>query len=606
VLRGDIQGLRAIAVFGVIIFHINNKWAPGGFLGVDVFFAISGFLMTSIILVEKRSHSFKFVAFYLKRIKRIVPAYLFLLSCISLVMSMLLTENDFSHFKESLWASLTFSANYYYSTFGEYFAPSSIELPLLHLWSIAVEMQFYLLLPCLLIYVSDSRLKAILPVMIFTLLLYVGYQTFVLKEGGAMHFSFGARLPEFFIGSWVAMVSLGDKWRVGFANVMFFLGLVLIFGSLLFINEDLLTIAPFGLIACVGTMLVVASSKNKYGHLLLNPMLIWLGNISYSLYLWHWPVLASIRYYTGSYDLSLSLLFVFVFFTALGALASYYFFEQKKGGGLKGFKSVFVCSSFFVLILSCAIYANAIVVPQLPVSQTRYGDKERICHGKIVGDCFRGDTSSGRLFLLLGDSLGGQLNHFFDVVGNKSDFAIQVVTASSCVTIPGFNLKALPNWARKPCADQIKEGIAFTERAEVIFLAGAWEYHSKRVEFMDSLDIFFNKMSLQGKKVVLMSQPPIMDSDTQRMVRFNMLGLPAKATVKNRWESGNELIKAMSLKHSNVFYLDLSESKIFTTLPFYKDKLVYMDESHLNEIGSYYYGVEAVPHFKNLEGVVWE
>jgi len=145
--RNDIQGLRAIAVLAVIFFHVNKNYLPGGFVGVDMFFVISGFLIGSIIFRQKLARQFSFVEFYKARYRRIVPAYLAMVSIVSILAAILFVPKDFAFFWQSLKSTLYFSSNQYFSEFGDYFGPSSHELPLLHTWSLAIEMQFYLLLP---------------------------------------------------------------------------------------------------------------------------------------------------------------------------------------------------------------------------------------------------------------------------------------------------------------------------------------------------------------------------------------------------------------------------------------------------------------------------
>lgn len=124
-LRLDIQGLRAIAVLAVIIFHINKEWLPSGFIGVDIFFVISGFIISSIILNNKKK--FNFFDFYKKRINRIIPPYLLLLSICAIISTILLTHSDLKYFLESLKYTLYFNSNNYFSTFGDYFSPVSEE-----------------------------------------------------------------------------------------------------------------------------------------------------------------------------------------------------------------------------------------------------------------------------------------------------------------------------------------------------------------------------------------------------------------------------------------------------------------------------------------------
>ncbi|KXU38659.1 hypothetical protein AXE65_12705 [Ventosimonas gracilis] len=169
IYRNDIQGLRAIAVLAVIFFHVNKKYLPGGFVGVDMFFVISGFLVGGIILRQKLARQFSFIEFYKARCRRIVPAYFAMVSVVSIFAAILFIPKDFSFFWKSLKSTLYFASNQYFSGFGDYFGPKSYEMPLLHTWSLAVEMQFYLLLPLFLVVIPLRWVRKISLALIFIL-----------------------------------------------------------------------------------------------------------------------------------------------------------------------------------------------------------------------------------------------------------------------------------------------------------------------------------------------------------------------------------------------------------------------------------------------------
>ena len=144
--RNDIQGLRALSVLAVIVFHYDAQLLPGGFVGVDAFLVISGYLITQILLSKKRNFqglSYTLRQFYASRFKRIVPAYYVMLLLVSVISAVLFTKQDFGYYHSSLKDAFLFVSNQYFASFGDYFAPGSDELPLLHTWSLAVEMQFY-------------------------------------------------------------------------------------------------------------------------------------------------------------------------------------------------------------------------------------------------------------------------------------------------------------------------------------------------------------------------------------------------------------------------------------------------------------------------------
>ncbi|MCZ0925747.1 acyltransferase family protein [Vreelandella janggokensis] len=305
--RDDIQGLRALAVLAVIVFHIDSRWLPGGFIGVDIFLVISGYLITTIVLRQREQGSFSFLSFYASRIRRIVPAYMVFLSVTCLVMSVLLIPADFKSFKESLLSALYFNSNNYFANYNDYFAPESHELPLLHTWSLAIEMQFYLLLPAVLVIVPRRFLPWFLSA---TALLFMGYSAYQLAVGQSrsVYFSLEARIPEFLAGSLLAFGSFGASWARKTSNIMAALGLAMIIGSFWFITEN----APFpGLLAlpaCLGVVLLIAARNSICNKLLSNASIVKIGAFSYSLYLWHWLILSSLRYFFESYHLSLPII----------------------------------------------------------------------------------------------------------------------------------------------------------------------------------------------------------------------------------------------------------------------------------------------------------
>ncbi len=206
--RSDIQGLRAIAVLAVMLFHYNPAWLPGGFVGVDVFLVISGYLIVRILLQKKSQPDYRMAAtlryFYTSRIKRIAPAYFAMLVLVSLVTAILFVPQDLAVYKKGLSYAAWFHSNSYFAVFGDYFAPASYEQPLLHTWSLAVEIQFYLLAPFLILLLSRSSLKWVLALLCLGLTAVAQYRLSVLGVQQATYYSLYARLPEFFAGGLVA------------------------------------------------------------------------------------------------------------------------------------------------------------------------------------------------------------------------------------------------------------------------------------------------------------------------------------------------------------------------------------------------------------------
>ena len=241
--RPDIDGLRAIAVISVIFYHadqtINNfRILPGGFVGVDIFFVISGFLITSIILKElNETGTFSFLHFYERRCKRIIPVLLFVFITTFPFVWLYFIPSSFIDFAKSLFSSLFFFSNYFFYFSGElYDAENSLLKPLLHTWSLSIEEQFYIIFP-LIFYISFKFLKSHLTkVFIFFLLtsVFIMIVTFDKNESLAF-FSFFSRFWELIIGCLVAILSFKKKEiNKTLSNIYSLIGLILIFYSIFF------------------------------------------------------------------------------------------------------------------------------------------------------------------------------------------------------------------------------------------------------------------------------------------------------------------------------------------------------------------------------------
>jgi peptidoglycan/LPS O-acetylase OafA/YrhL len=595
--RDDIQGLRAIAVLAVIVFHLNKEWLPGGFTGVDIFLVISGFLITSIILRQQRDGSFLYSSFYISRIRRIVPAYLALLAVTTFCMAVLLTPNDFVTYEKSLVAASYFGSNHFFANQSDYFAPAAHELPLLHTWSLAVEMQFYLLLPLLLKLLPRRFSGAFLTVLIAALVAHSSYRL-ALGERQAEYFSLTSRVHEFLIGSLVAISPASRDWPGRGSNLAATAGLLLIVGGFFFISEETPFPGLLSLVPCLGSALVIAAgSRSVVGQWLTNPLLVLVGALSYSLYLWHWPILAAIRYFLEAYALPPAAVLAFVVLTLTLSYGSYRYVELPFRGrsAPSGFRSVALLVTAVSLIGLANIVGPRLVDP-LPAELTRYARDEEICHGRVIGDCIRGERSADREILLIGDSHGAQLNLFADVVGQSLHARIRVLTASSCVPIDDFDVDRPVEWARAPCLRQIEVTRTYIPLARGLIVAGMWQYHFKSEKFLQALDRFLDDAAKRNQSVVVLAQVPMLESNVVRRFRFEQLGLPQSRVERHpEWRAANQRIRDLVARHPLATFFDATEDPLFRDAPFEDGVLLYHDSHHLNEVGSRRYAEVASP-----------
>lgn len=598
--RLDVQGLRAIAVLAVIAFHASNNFLSAGFLGVDVFFVISGYIITSLIV--EAGTSFKWRYFYMGRVKRIVPAYVFMLLIVSIFSSFLFIPSDFLFFKQSLYSALLFYSNNYFSHFGSYFAPGSHELPLLHTWSLAIEMQFYLFFP-LLIWLTPRRcLTLLISVLCVGLFILAEWRLQVQVSQREVYYSLLARIPEFLMGALVAVAGAGRELSDRRSAVLGGVGFIVLVWCFINTNSKSFPgLAAF--LPCFATALVLISRSGPVSSLLSHRILVWLGAVSYSLYLWHWPILALMRYYLGSYELPLLWLFWFLFLTIAISWFSYRFVESPARSSVGIFNQaarVWLLGVACTFVFVCALVLNKSVEKPLSESMTRYAPLSEICHGQIVGDCIRGEKNSEANILVLGDSHAAQLNEFFDVAGKADNFSARVITASNCVPLPKFDVERIPDYSRTGCRSQIAEVSKYVDTASTIVVAGMWQWQAQSEQFMQALSSFLDYTSERNIRVIVFAQIPMFDNSVMRVRRFAALGIPITITKNKEWEADNDKVLALVQRYQSVEFFNLSHSDFFKNAPFRDGELIYQDSHHLNEIGSRSFGLFSAAALKVL------
>jgi peptidoglycan/LPS O-acetylase OafA/YrhL len=305
VYRPEIDGLRAIAVLPVIFFHAGFDFFSGGFVGVDIFFVISGYLITSILLRDLEEGQFSIVRFYERRVKRILPALFFVILCCLPIAWFLMLPDELQSFGQSLMAVSTFTSNIYFWRTTNYFKPSAEYLPLIHTWSLGVEEQFYVFFPLVLSLfwrIGKRNLGLLLGAAVVA--------SFLLSEWGWRHaplgnfFNLPTRAWELLAGSLLcfyptSVASLSGRPQV--KGVLASAGLILIVYSVFFLNHDTPFPSVYALYPVLGAMLIIGFSgrDNFAGKLLASRPLVGVGLVSYSAYLWHQPLVAFARLRMG-------------------------------------------------------------------------------------------------------------------------------------------------------------------------------------------------------------------------------------------------------------------------------------------------------------------
>ena len=437
--RPEIDGLRAIAVLPVLFFHANLPFFTGGFVGVDVFFVISGYLITSIILTELNAQNFSLISFYERRIRRVFPAlYLVVLTSIPFAWWFLLPK-DMQNFAESVVSIPLFLSNFLFESQSGYFDPGVETKPLIHTWSLAVEEQYYLLFPALMIFFqrySTTRQVVILTMLCMLSLLLAEWG--VANAPSDAYFLLPARMWELLAGA-IAAFYLTQK-GAPFANEpLSVLGMLLIFVGVFAFDSD----TPFpGLSAALpvfGTVLVImfCSTGLIVHSLLSNRVLVGIGLISYSLYVWHQPVLAFAKYqYFDEMSIPISLALLGLSF-ALSLLSWRYVERPFRNRARLSRRFVFTSAFLFsVLLVSLGLFGTLKkgdlyrFSPEVMQISTPPGGI--LCPFDDDGKCVLGDKQERPSVLIIGDSHVSVLQQNLDRSLKGLGVSAVVFTSSWC------------------------------------------------------------------------------------------------------------------------------------------------------------------------------
>ena len=502
--RPDIDGLRAVAVLAVVLHHLSAPLLPGGYVGVDVFFVISGYLITRIISREMEEGNFTFARFYERRARRIFPA-LFAVLAISVVAGYaLLLPSDMTATLRGALGTVFFASNVvFWRDFKEgYFAATDAALnPLLHTWSLAVEEQFYVFFPVLLLACYRwTRRYIVFVLTACALVSLAGAALLVHSKSVAVFFLSPFRAWELLVGALLAVGAVPPLRSRVLREALAGAGLVAIAVACVVYDDKTTFPGLTALVPVLGAAALIYAGgigPTATGRLLQLPPMVWVGLVSYSLYLWHWPVIVYTRYAIGFEPITSYIPLLFIVSLGLAAL-SYRFIEQpfRRGANFSG-RAVFVSSAVFVSALSLL----ATVGLRQEGFAGRFGeevvelDKARTpeipwksCNARVQEAwCSLGDTDRSPTMLLWGDShllsWAPALNKSLEGQGVRAVF----VTSSACPPLLGVATSTRPG-----CAGQnlgVKSYLASSPSVHTVVLAAYWSfYFSENDELTSTAD----------------------------------------------------------------------------------------------------------------------
>jgi peptidoglycan/LPS O-acetylase OafA/YrhL len=368
--RKELDGLRCLAVMAVIVYHsginlFGFKLFKGGFFGVDVFFVLSGYLITDIVISKLDGNKFSFIDFFWRRAKRIFPALIVMLAATSVAAYVILLPNDLVSFSHSLKSAVYFGSNYHFLGEDSYVSDASIFKPLLHTWSLSVEWQFYLIYPFVLFFINKffERYRAsILLSLTIISLIYANH--IVVNYPDLAFYTLPPRAWELMLGGLMCFIRVRDKNDLSLdtpglvaCKMLPTVGMFMIIYSMIFIDSHIPHPSFITLFPVVGACLVIAFANDDdiiTAVLSLSPV-VFVGTISYSMYLWHQPIFVFFRYLEHEYITPLNLI-TLTAVTFVVSCLSYKFIESPFRG-----KKIGKQSGIFVSLLSISVIAFSFI-----------------------------------------------------------------------------------------------------------------------------------------------------------------------------------------------------------------------------------------------------
>lgn len=648
--RPAIDGLRALAVISVLIYHAKFEIFgfiifKGGYIGVDIFFVISGYLITRLILFEKLIlERFSFVNFYERRLRRLLPVLLVVVISIYPFITYFYLPIDLNNFINSINYTLIFISNFFFHYSGiEYGGTSSLLKPLLHTWSLSIEEQFYIFFPFIFVILLNFKKKILFFFISIGIILSLLASIYLANNHPSFNFyMLVSRIWELLVGSLIALYFFYSKknFLSPHEKKIGIFGLCLIIFSIFFFNENTKHPSLITLLPIIGTSLIILSSKkeNIITKFLSNKNLVFLGLISYSLYLWHYPIFAIARYNNLFENNFIKL--VLIFLSLFLSIFSFYFIEKK----FRDFKAIsrkkfyLFLALMLLIILSAFNYSLNYKIKNLPKDLVSFdyrpwqklrNDNLKICHNSEKFCKFIKKEEYPNIYIL-GDShasilMNGIKKEFVD----KNKFNL-ITTTSSCFGMPDFNFFKENQIIQDPCNSKHYKKILKTISAtknNIIIISARFPLYLSNGKYFDNRqgDIerngdkfyqlksnnnitsveqgylnFFDKLNKISKKIIVVYPVPEVGFNVPRRI-FNLIkekkldNLNNARNMKNlttsyevylnRTRKSFNLLNKLNYDISRIYphKIFCDKERCFTVL---NNQILYSDNNHLSLSGS--------------------
>lgn len=604
--RRDIDGLRAISIIAVVTYHAFPTVVPGGFVGVDVFFVISGYLITKIISDGLAVDNFAISSFYARRIRRIFPALLVVLCTTYAVGWIVLLPSDFKRLAENIVGGAGFFSNLLQLRDANYFDPDALTNPLLHLWSLGIEEQFYILWPLLLIVCNGPRRFIAMTLIIAILSMGTNLYLVISHQQTAAFYSPISRAWELLIGALALQRETRNNLVIsGFRrNVAGGIGILLIIGASLLLDKTSKYPGWWALIPTLGTLLLLNSTGSIVNrHLLSHPKAVIFGLISYPLYLWHWPLLTYLGILRNDNPNSLEIVVTIVISIML-AWATYRFIESPVRQ--RGPVTIYLAAGMTSIgvIGLCTIVGNGFgfrfpsQVRDIAALRTRISSKNNTGFREACfldrddslltprGQCI--ESGKGPLIFVWGDSTAATLYPGLKKEQQFNAFRIAQFTAASCAPVVDSSEATV----RSTCAEINDQTLGFVKASapDIVLLHAMWNEKSD----FDNLHNTISQLKYIGvPRIVILGPVPVW----KRELPFDLVNayrwqrsLPNRMTSGVAGSSADAVMERFSnsqnVEYISAWHIFCNSEGCITRLGPSADDVVTWDNAHLSTRGS--------------------
>ena len=617
--RQDINGLRAVSVLAVVFYHAEMKFFKGGWLGVDIFFVISGYLISNIIISELNEGNFSFKNFYIRRVKRILPALFSTLLLTIPFAYFLLPPKAMEEFIDSMVSSIFFIANYHFMNLDFYVAESTKFMPLLHTWSLAIEEQYYLLFPLFAFIVYKYFKKYFTFFIIFITLgsIYLN----ISSESVDKFYKLEFRIWELLFG--VLLMIISSSFKVKHLEKF---GISLLLFAIYYFGDEWINDIEPKIISLTATSLIIFSNTESTNltKIFRLKSISTIGLISYSVYLIHQPLFSLFRKYAQYYEIELTN-FVKFYLIILLLIISFlnYQYVEKPAQNIQQFKLIFLRLSacFFIIVGFSIVFKTTDLIKSRFVDLPEFSNGslniDFAPEGQVIG------SGSNIKFIIVGDSHAGHLLGYLSEKAEEEDFSFIQITHSACFSFINYtnyynpdDLSPPPD--RESCYKVVNVLINYLEKYDLpVIFANTW---NKTFSFQNSnTPIFYfenDKSNWSSLTELLVDEILLIKNYAKSKSTWYLVGKnPGSYNYKDRGYL-NCLIKNQIIKNNScelegeikdgTFYLgnELFDSKLKNIneiefinpyslycdtskcFNFFDNKLVYYDHHHFTYEGS--------------------